>query len=107
MCEISNANLTEADLPAPNADWGTISTFALTFDGYGHWHPESKCAEIANATVGEFWATGQLPTTLSELRTCLFFEQRRYHHFGSPPDEKEMKYIRAIVEAIRWGIGQD
>ncbi len=38
---------------------------------------------------------------LDDLRTCLFFEQRRWRHFDRHPDEKSMTYIRALVEAVR------
>ena len=49
MREIANSELTLADIPGPQADWGTIGKFALTFDGYAAWEPSEKCAEIANA----------------------------------------------------------
>jgi hypothetical protein len=35
------------------------------------------------------------------LRTCLFFEQRRWRHFGDEPDEEAMEYIRSVVQKIR------
>ena len=42
-----------------------------------------------------------MPAALADLRACLFFEQRRWHHFGDTPDEESMTYIWALVEAIR------
>jgi hypothetical protein len=90
--EISNEQLRESDIPGPGADWQAISEFALAFDGYQIWGSFEKCAEIANARRAE---------SLTDLRTCLFFEQRRWRHFGEQPDEEAMAYIRGILEQVR------
>lgn len=92
MREISNRDLQLADIPPPDAEWNEIGRFALTFNGYEHWGSFEKCAEVANR---------RLDGSLTELRTCLFFEQRRWRHFGYEPDEETMAYIRGIVEKIR------
>jgi len=42
-----------------------------------------------------------LPESLTELRTCLFFEQRRWHHFGEDPNGQSGTYIHALLEGIR------
>lgn len=42
-----------------------------------------------------------LTDSMAELRTCLFFEQRRWRHFGETSDKESMTYIRAIIKAIR------
>jgi hypothetical protein len=97
--QIANRDLTESNIPTPDAEWHRIAEFALTFDGYTHWG--HACGEVANRCAKAFAENGDLPDSLTELRTCLFFEQRRYHHFGRPPDEGAMDYIRALVEAIR------
>ena len=99
--QIENRDLTERDIPSPNAAWRRISEFALTFDGYSHWRSFDKCAEIANPCAEAFAKNRELPDSLTKLRTCLFFEQRRYHHFGHGPDEGVMEYIHALVEGIR------
>jgi hypothetical protein len=98
--EISNSDLIETDLPPPHSKWGDISRFAMKFNGYTHWGFD-KCAAIANKSVDEFGKKKILPKSLTELRTCLFFEQRRYRHSGFDPDKKEMTYIYKLVEAIR------
>lgn len=89
---ISNTELVLSDVPPPNADWLQIAEFALTFDGYEHSGSSNKCAAIADA---------RRHRTLSDLRTCLFFEQRRWHHFGNEPDDESMTYIRTVIEKIR------
>lgn len=92
MHEIVNEDLTLSNIPIPDASWDEIEEFALTFDGYNVWGSFDICAEIANARRHE---------SLTDLRTCLFFEQRRWRHFGENPDEKTMDYIRGLVEEIR------
>jgi hypothetical protein len=51
-----------------------------------------RCAEIANARSHE---------TLTDLRTCLFFEQRRYRHLGEEPSGDNEQYVRNLLLAIR------
>lgn len=99
--EISNAKLKIGDVPASDAGWSQIGGFALTFDGYEHWGSFGKCAEIDNHWAKAYTEGQTLPDSLTDLRTCLFFEQRRWRHYGWEPDEEAMNYIRALVEAIR------
>ncbi len=89
---IANDRLRADRMPPPDADWNAIQRFALTFDGYAHWGGHAPCAEVANS---------RRQGTLTELRTCLFFEQRRWRHYGYAPDEKAMAYIRGLLEQIR------
>ena len=89
---IQNADLTLSDIPVPDADINEIGCFALTFDGYEHWGAFEKCAEVANA---------ERQNTLTDLRTCLFFEQRRWRHSGYGPDEEAEAYWRSLVAKIR------
>jgi len=89
--EIGNAELSVGDIPSFKETWSHIEPFALTFDGYGYWGSIEKCAEIASRP----------PATLTQLRTCLFFEARRWRHLGTQPDASAMKRIRALVFAIQ------
>ena len=99
--QISNRDLTEQDLPPPEAQRWQIWEFALTFDGYDHWGSFDRCAEIGNRSAASYAQQQALPESLTELRTCLFFEQRRWHHFGDDPDDDSMRYIWALIESIR------
>src|SRR5581483_1656253 len=90
--ELANSQLSPGDIPSFTEPWGRIETFALTFDAFRYWGSVEKCAEIAYA---------KRPGSLTELRTCLFFEARRWKHLGRSPDAESMKYIRALVYAIR------
>jgi hypothetical protein len=89
--EVANAQLSVADIPSFMEAWSRIEPFALTFDGYQYWGSIDKCAEVAAKT----------PATLTHLRTCLFFEARRWSHLKKQPDEKALKRIRALVFAIK------
>lgn len=90
--QIRSDKLRPEHVPDPESDWDRIQQFALTFNGYDHWGSLDRCAEIANARD---------PKTLTELRTCLFFEQRRWRHFGEVPGGEDMAYIRGLVAGIR------
>jgi hypothetical protein len=101
MKTISNAQLLEADLPARRATWIKILPFALTFDGYEHWGSFKKCREIADFGVRLHRKQEPLGQSLTDLRTCLFFESRRWKHLEKDPTKKGMNYVHALVEAIR------
>jgi hypothetical protein len=99
--DIPNEDLTRKDIPAPDAPyWRAIDLFALTFDGYAD-GGLTPCAEKGNRARDEYATSGRLPPTLTDLRTCLFFEQRRWRHLDTSPDSESMQYIRALVESIR------
>jgi hypothetical protein len=99
--EISNADLREGDVPGPDSGWREIGRFALSFDGYEWWGSFQRCAEVAERGLEVFRTTGTLPGSLTGLRTCLFFEQRRWRHFGLDPDEEASRYISALLEGVR------
>jgi len=75
--------------------------FALSFDAYEHWESFDKCAEIANVAVARWDYAKELPLGLIDLKTCVFFEQRRFRHMDRVPTKEDMVYIHALVEAIR------
>ena len=89
---ISNSSLELANIPAPGSNYYDISEFALAFDGY----ELPNCAELANSRSAK---------TLSELRAVLFFEQRRFRHFGCNPEGKDLEYVRILVQEIRAKVG--
>jgi hypothetical protein len=95
---ILNSDLHLDDIPAPEASFDKVVEFARTFDGYTHWGSHSRCAEVANSRSHNF---------LTDLRTCLFFEQRWWNHFGSRPDPSAENYWRTLVELIRARVQAD
>jgi hypothetical protein len=100
MTEIPNELLTLDQIPQPGASWHEIGGFGLTFNGYEFHGSFEACGEVADHWLKSYRQHGTLPDSLNDLRTCLFFEQRRWRHFGSEPDEEAMTYIRALVNGI-------
>lgn len=92
MQEIPNGSLTLAIVPEPEADIERIGEFASSFNGYTHWGSFEKCAEIASAEKHD---------SLTQVRTCLFFEWRRWRHFGEEPDAEAQEQWRGLVREAR------
>jgi hypothetical protein len=101
MAEISNSKLIKDIIPQADASYLEITNFAHTFDGYRYWDSFNKCGDIANKHLEEYSKTKKLSDDLTILRTSLFFEVRRWRHYGCTPDEEELEYLRAIIVAIR------
>lgn len=97
---ISNDELKPHHVPLADAAWKDIVRFAHTFNGY----LEAGSLEAAGALANRYAnaSSNLLATlTLEELRICLFFEQRRWNHYGGKPEGEDMNYIRTLVEQIR------
>jgi hypothetical protein len=101
MNTIPNTLLIEKDIPARRADWRNIILFAHTFNGYEHWGSVDKCREVAKYGVALHKSKQVLAQSLTDLRTCLFFEARRWKHLEKDPNKAGLDYIHALVEAIR------
>jgi hypothetical protein len=89
---IPTATLNLKHIPAETADVDVLIDFAHTFDGYAHWGSNERCAQIANTRDHG---------SIDKLRTCLFFEARRWRHFGESPDDDALGYWRSLVKVIR------
>lgn len=99
--QIADSDLTLDDLPAPDAREDAYHTFALSMSGYERTGSFADCAELANTALEQWLSSGSLPQTLRDLRCALFFEQRRWHHYGEGFDEQAFVYVKALVSAIR------
>ena len=94
----------EESIPVPpeGAPFYTdITEFALTYNAYNRVSGVRTVAQIGNGARARYRSDGSFPDDLDELRAALFFEQRRYHHFGEGPDGTDLDYIHALVGAIR------
>lgn len=100
---IPNRELVAAKIPSGDAGWDAIQRFALTFDGYKHYGSFDRCADVANARRERGCSAGE---SLSALRGCLFFEQRRWRHYGEHPNEESMRYIGQLLDEIRLRVEQ-
>ena len=97
--EIHNIDLKTDQIPAADAGYDQISRFALSFNGYDR---IKDIALFANKTAAGFNAEPSVVSklTLSELRACLFYEQRRHHHFGEVPVGADRDYINILIREI-------
>jgi hypothetical protein len=115
---IANADLAEEDLPSFHAEWdAALNQFAGSFDGYEFFahasgpdnrSPMRRLNNFAKCARQAYFEEHRLPTSLNELRACLFAEQRRWHWLGSAAGSYElynaegrvMEYIHALLDAI-------
>ena len=101
MNKIPNSQLIEKDVPSSKATWKKILPFALTFNGYEHWGNFKKCREVAHQGVVLYKGKQPLTLSLTDLRTCLFFEAMRWKHLEKEPTKQGLEYVHALSEAIR------
>jgi hypothetical protein len=101
MNKIPNSQLLIEDIPARRASWKNIIPFAQTFNGYEQCGSVNKCREVARQGVALHKANLDLTQSLTDLRTCLFFEARRWKHLEKDPNKAGLEYVRALLEAIR------
>ncbi len=92
MRYIPNHELRIERIPTPGSTWDRIAAFALTFNGYTYCQTSERYAEVTG---------GRRQSTLSELRTLLFHEERGIRHGGFGPTDLEMQYIEDLMEQIR------
>ena len=101
MNKIPNSQLIAKDIPSNKATWKKVLPFALTFNGYEHWGTFKKCREVAHQGVVLYKGKQQLTLSLTDLRTCLFFEAMRWKHLEKEPTKQGLDYVHALSEAIR------
>lgn len=92
MRYVPNTALRIERIPEAGAGWDRIAGFALTFNGYTYAGSSERFAEMT-ATRRQ--------STLSDLRTLLFFHERAIRHGGFEPSEAEMLDIENLMEQIR------
>lgn len=97
---VPSAALSASKVPDYSATWNEITRFAYTFDGYRVYGDD--VGDMANRTRDGFIETQLIDARLDldALRGCLFFEARRYAHFGYVPEEEDAPYLRALLHRI-------
>ncbi len=98
--QIANRDLLIDKIPSSTSPWSVIQRFALTFDGYAVFNTEERqtaCGDLANSRQAN---------SLTELRASLFFEQRRWRHFGESPEGLDLIYIQSLLWRIRQCVRQ-
>lgn len=87
-------------VPPADAAWPDIWRFALTYHAYHRLGDSEQAAAVGNRHADRWRAQRELPAGIDTARIALFFEQRRYHHFGHDPSGERETYIRALVGHI-------
>ncbi|MHB1530029.1 MAG: hypothetical protein ACYCXT_11495 [Acidiferrobacteraceae bacterium] len=89
---IPTKSLKLSDVPNESAPWTTIGGFALTFN---------PAEDDPYHLKGQDLAALSADSSLVQLRSHLFLEQRRWDHFGREPDVAAMSAIRRVLALIR------
>lgn len=92
-------------VPPPGSPWPMVQEFALSYNAYDRNGDFDSAAAIGNSVLETWEAEESLPDDLHLLRTALFFEQRRWRHFGYEPDVGASRYIDALLAAIIYKTG--
>jgi len=98
MHHVPNDELDLESIPAADSEWSAHGDFALSYFGYETLG--ASLSSLANAASPRYREEGALPSSLTALRACLFFEHRRAVHLGAPSDSMRA-YARALLNAIR------
>jgi len=89
--QISGRALRVDRIQPAHASWSDIQRFALTSNGYDHCGSLEACAALAEARQCD---------TLSNMRACLFYEQRKWRFMDAQPDAMAMSRIRELMALI-------
>ena len=92
----------------PNTDVGDILSiwdYALSVNGYQYATENLglECGDLANRKLEIFERSGIWQGSFEELRCCLFYEQRRWRHFGTDPTGDQLMGLQALFLAISEG----
>ncbi len=100
---VAHHELTPEHLPHPRDPFDDVVRFAATFDGYAAMGME-MCGEMANRAISQWTQTHVIPSwlqgDLDRLRSCLYFEARRWIRLEREPDTRSLIYVHALIEAI-------
>jgi hypothetical protein len=92
--------------PEIDKNLDAIWLYAQTVDGYDYAKERLglECGDLANQRLEEYKRTKKWDGSFEELRCCLFFEQRRWRHYSSDPEEDDLVAIFKLFKAIcdRW-----
>ena len=88
------------NVPPHGSPWQAVSRFALSWNGYERSGGSEGAAAIGNGLLESWKREGVVEADLPTLRTALFYEQRRWRHFGEDPDDDASSYINALLTAI-------
>jgi len=97
-CAVPNGQLRVHGIPDHTGTWDAVASFCLSYDGYAYWDDVS---ELATRSIRNWTRAHALPDSIDEVRACLFYEQRRWHHFGEEPNGRGAQYVWALLDSLR------
>jgi hypothetical protein len=89
---LPSCELTPADVPGEQAEFGEIIGFVYTLNGYDAAGSFAQCAEIARSPNRD---------SIDELRATMFFHLRAMHHIGEGLDDYDEQLLRGLLARVR------
>lgn len=83
-------------------EWARSSDIARSINGY-ELAPHLGLGDVgdfANSVAEQVRMGRPLPASLEELWLCLFFEHRRWHHFGYEPEGEDRRFLERLCRAL-------
>lgn len=59
-----------------------------------------EVAALANGIADQVIAGGEFPDSFEVLWLCLFYEHRRWRHFGTEPESEDRHYLDRLCQAF-------
>ena len=89
--------------------WNDIQAIALDINGYelSQELGLGECGDFANGRSHSYVQTRKWGGNAAELWCCLFFEQRRWRHFGEEPEGEDFEMIKSLYTALRQELIRD
>lgn len=98
---VPNDALSLAVIPSARSSLDEIWQFALSFHAYHVLAAPEMVGVVANELRAHYDATAEFPSTISELRLCLFHEQRSWRHCGAVPTGPDLAYVLGLLDQVR------
>jgi hypothetical protein len=92
------SNLVCSERPSLNL----IFKYAVCFNGFEAFGGLERLGEMANEKLFFYSEHSLWCGSARELRACLFFEERRWRHFGYPPEGNDLEGVLALFERIQF-----
>ncbi len=86
-------------MPSP-LNWNDADRFVYLFNGYTAMDSEAL-ETIANERFDQARRTGIWAGDVRDLWLCLFFEKRRWRHFGDEPIGADRAFLDELCESLR------
>jgi hypothetical protein len=87
-------------IPTPFS-WCDSAHFAHLLNGYTAASSPSALGRLANARIAKARLSGKWRGSARELWLCLFYEHRRWRHFGDAPQGDDAALLDLLCETLR------